>query len=303
MGSLLLSLLVGFGEDWVKILLSRICLEESHLPALFQYLNDDFDKLEDHESRNIHFTGDQAFLLRIVSEILNERLEDIHVGSEFALYILGLFKNAIKAIDFYTKGQSKLPTGVPSIDVLGYSLILLRDVCAQGSATVSEENEILDVVASLVSRGLLDLLLSLLNELELPTSIRKTMKPDMNQVPSSHSPKMCPYQGFRRDIVAVIGNCLYRRKNVQDEVRKKNCIFLLLQQCVLDDDNPFLREWGIWCASNLLQGNDDNKQIVADMEMQGTVEVPELAKLGLQVKIDPNTRHATLVNMTGAALA
>lgn len=274
-------------------------MEESHLPALFEYLNDDFDKLEDHESRNIHFTGQQAFLLRIVSEILNERLEDIHVGSEFALYILGLFENAIKIIDFYTRGQSKLPTGLPSIDVLGYSLILLRDVCAQGSTKVSEDSEILeDVIDSLVSRGLLDLLLSVLNELELPTSIRKTMKPDMNQVSTSHSPKVCPYKGFRRDIVAVIGNCLYRRKNVQDEVRKKNCIFLLLQQCVLDDDNPFLREWGIWCASNLLQGNDENKQIVADMEMQGTVEVPELAKLGLQVEIDPNTRRARLVNMT-----
>ncbi|KAL2892320.1 Ataxin-10 [Bienertia sinuspersici] len=251
----------------------------------------------DSERREIHFTKEQAFLLRILSEILNERLKEIRIGSEFSLSVLGIFQNAVKAVDFYTRGKSGLPTGVPSIDVLGYSLTILRDVCAQGSSSDSEEISE-DVVDSLVSRGILDLLLSLLREMELPSSIRKTIKLTETQALTSQSLKVCPYKGFRRDMVAVIANCLFGKKNVQDHVREKNGIILLLQQCVLDEDNPFLREWGVWCASNLLQGNAENQKIVADLEMQGTVEVPELAKLGLRVEIDPNTKLTKLVNIT-----
>lgn len=290
---------VGFGEDWLKLLLSRVCLDESHFPALFTILNGGFDNLGDTESRELYYTTEKAFLLRVLSEILNERLKEIYISSKFALFVLGIFENAVKAVDFYTRGKSGLPTGLPSIDVLGYSLTILRDVCAQGTSAFADAEEAPeDVVDSLVSNGLLDLLLSLLRELELPSSIRKTMKPGENQGLTSQSSKVCPYKGFRRDIVAVIANCSYGRKYVQDEVREKNGIILLLQQCVLDEDNPFLREWGIWCASNILQGNAENQQMVADLEIQGTVEVPELAKLGLRVEVDPNTKHAKLVNIT-----
>lgn len=257
--------------------------------------------LDDAESKDagVNFTTEQAFLLRILSEILNERLKEIHIGSEFAVFVLGILENAVKAVDFYNRGKSILPSGISSIDVLGYSLNILRDVCAQGSSTVADNTKEVqeDAVDSLVSRGLLDLLISLLRELELPSSIRKSMKPGEDQGLSSQSPKVCPYKGFRRDIVAVVANCSYGRKYVQDEVREKDGIILLLQQCVLDEDNSFLREWGIWCASNLLQGNADNQRMVADLEMQGTVEVPELAKIGLRVEIDPNTKHAKLVNI------
>ncbi|KAH9622279.1 hypothetical protein KSS87_004002 [Heliosperma pusillum] len=279
---------VGFGEDWLKLLISRTCLEESHFSVLFSVLSENIasDNLENLEKR---FTSSQAYLLRMVSEILNERLKEIHMNIDFALYILGIFETAVKILDFHTRGQSGLPTGSASIDVLGYSLTLLRDTCAQDSSAV---------VNSLIDKGFLDLLLSLLRELELPSSIRKTISPAEGGTVDSELPKVCPYKGFRRDIVAVIGNCSYRRMHVQDEVRQKGGLILLLQQCVLDEDNPFLREWGIFCAKNLLEGNAENQQVVASLEMQGAVDVPQLAEIGLRAEVDPNTKRARLVNIT-----
>jgi len=251
------------------------------------------------EKGDIHFTSGQAFLLCTVSEILNERLKEIQIRSDFAFHVLDIFETATKVVDFDTRGQSGLPTGHALIDVLGYSLIIIRDICAQGSSLAAEsEQGSEDIVFSFVSRGLLDLLLSLLRQLELPSSIRKTMKPDDMQGVTSERRKVCPYKGFRRDIVAVIGNCAYMRKQIQDEIRQKDGVFLLLQQCVLDEDNPFLREWSIWCARNLLNGNPENQQLVASLEMQGTVDVPELAQLGLRVEVDPSTRRAKLVNIS-----
>lgn len=289
---------VGYGEDWLKLLLSRICLEESHFPALFAMFSLDnaseYPRDAGRRDIDIHFTSEQAFLLHVLSEILNERLKEINIRSDFALHVLEIFTRAATAAVFDIRGQSGLPTGRASIDVLGYSLTMLRDVCAQGGSLDAE-----DIVSSFVSRGLLDLLLSLLSELELPSSIRRTMKQSENQgLTSSQSVKVCPYKGFRRDIVAVIGNCAYGRKRVQDEVREKKGVILVLQQCVLDEDNPFLREWGIWAAKNLLEGNAENQELVANLEMQVTLDVPELADLGLRVEVDPNTRRTKLVNIT-----
>ncbi|GAB2217284.1 hypothetical protein Drorol1_Dr00000456 [Drosera rotundifolia] len=282
--------LVGYGEDWIKLLLWRVCLEEPYFPALFNALSvgTGSQESEDTDQSVGNLSQEQAFLLRIVSVILNERLEEFHVGTEFVLFVLGLFKASVEKVDFTTRGSSVLPTGVPSIDVLGYSLSILRDSCA---SLGSEE-----VVDTASSNGLLDLLLHLLGKLEPPSTIRKAMKQDQSL--SSGTLKVCPYKGFRKDIVSVISNCLYGRRKVQDEIRAKNAVLLLLQQCVLDEDNPFLREWGIWCVRNLLEGNEENQKLVAELELQGSANVPEIAGLGLRVEVDQNTRRAKLVNIT-----
>ncbi|KAL3829608.1 hypothetical protein ACJIZ3_018410 [Penstemon smallii] len=103
-----------------------------------------------------------------------------------------------------------------------------------------------DAADMLVSAGLIELLLTLLRELEPPTIIRKAMAhSEAKDGTTSHSNKYCPYTGFRRDIIAIIGNCCYRRKHVQDIIRELDRIILLLQQCIIDEDNPFSREWGI----------------------------------------------------------
>lgn len=268
---------VGFGEDWLKLLLSRICLEELHFHPMFSKLCPTYAFGK--------FASEQAFLLSIISEILNERLNEITVPCDFALCVLEIFKRATEVVDFTSRGKIGLPTSSTPIDVLGYSLTILRDICASKEGSV-------DVVNLLLSSGLLALLLRLLRDLEPPAVIRRA-----NQGTAYLSTKFCPYKGFRRDIVAVIGNSAYHRKCVQDEIRDKNGLLLLLQQCVTDDDNPYLREWGIWCIKNLLEGNVENQQQVAELELQGAVDVSELARVGLGVEVDQNTRRVKLVNI------
>jgi ataxin-10 len=43
-----------------------------------------------------------------------------------------------------------------------------------------------------------------------------------------------------------------------------------------------------------LEGNSENQQAVAELELQGSVDMPELAGLGLRVEMDQNTRRAKL---------
>ncbi|KAE8661256.1 ARM repeat superfamily protein, putative isoform 2 [Hibiscus syriacus] len=291
---------VGYREDWFKLLLSRLCLEDIHFPALFSKLCEG-NASENRGNTTLGdncFSSEQAFLLRIISDILNERIDEVRFPDDSALCVLEIFKRSITIVDFATRGKSGLPTGSTSVDVMGYSLIILRDICA-GDDVGDFKKDSVDI-GMLLSNELLDILLSLLRDLELPSTIRKTLKDSENQELILHSSKLCPYKGFRRDLVAVIGNCAYRRKHVQAEIRQKNGIPLLLQQCVTDDDNPYLREWGIWSVRNLLEGNAENQQTVADLQLQGTIDTPELTRLGLRVEVDQNTRRAKLVNIPGS---
>nr|AGG38113.1 maternal effect embryo arrest 50 protein [Dimocarpus longan] len=284
---------VGFGEDWFKLLVSRLCLEDVYFPVLFS-------KLKDASVGDDGFSSEQGFLLRVVSDIVNERIEEIRAPRDFALCVLGIFRKSVGLVDFFSRVKSGLPTDCVSVNVLGYSVSILRDVCAREDPSGCDSED--DVVGRLLSSGLIELFLSLLCDLEPPAIIRKAMRvSEKEEGTSSYSAKTCPYMGFRKDIVAVIGNCAYRRKHVQDEIRERNGILLLLQQCVADEENPFLREWGIWSVRNLLEGNAENQQVVADLEVQGSVDVPELAGLGLKVEVDQQTRRAKLVNVGAKA--
>lgn len=289
----------SFGEDWIKLLLSRICLEDSQLPVLFSKLRFmDIPDGEDTKTKDDQFSSEQAYLLQIISEILNERIGDVTISLDVASFVYGIFKKSIGVLEHAVRGKSGLPSGITEVDVLGYSLTMLRDICAHDSVRGNAEDT--EVVDMLLSYGLIELGFILLGDLEPPAIIRKGMKHSENQDGASCSSKPCPYKGFRRDIVALIGNCVYRRKHVQDEIRSRNGILLLLQQCVTDEDNPYLREWGLWCVRNMLEGNEENQKEVSELQLQGSADVPEISALGLRVEIDQKTRRAKLVNVSGS---
>lgn len=288
----------SFGEDWIKLLLSRICLEDSQLPVLFSKLRFmDIPDGEDTKTKDDQFSSEQAYLLQIISEILNERIGDVTISLDVASFVYGIFKKSIGVLEHAVRGKSGLPSGITEVDVLGYSLTMLRDICAHDSVRGNAEDT--EVVDMLLSYGLIELGFILLGDLEPPAIIRKGMKHSENHDGVGCSSKPCPYKGFRRDIVALIGNCVYRRKHVQDEIRSRDGILLLLQQCVTDEDNPYLREWGLWCVRNMLEGNEENQKEVSELQLQGSADVPEISALGLRVEVDQKTRRAKLVNVSG----
>lgn len=269
---------------------------------MFSALNssDNIDASLRYELKPELFNAQHTFLLQILSKCLTERPEEVTVSDKFAIEILQLLKMAYNVVDFSTRLNSSIPTGCPATDLLGYSLVILRDICAWEDASSADTDTDKDgLVKLLLDGGLLDFVLSLLGELEPPAIVRKSMVKKDNSSPVEVMKKVCPYQGYRRDVVSVIGNLLHRRKRVQDEVRDKQAIPLLLQQCVVDEENPFLREWGLLAVRNLLEGNEDNQKEVAELEVKEPVTTPEISRLGLKVEVDEVTKQAKLVNISG----
>jgi len=287
---------VGHKEEWLEWLLFKVSVEEQKFESLFYALcsTNDVERTDSGE-----YNAKHVFLLGMLARCLNSHPKEVTVSDSFAHDVFNLHKHAAETVNFVHRGTSPLPTGNPAIDVLGYTLQLLRDICAWESTSSDTQRP----VDSLLQTGFVKRLLRYLGELEPPSTIRKSMAGGQgDNHPALENAKVCPYIGYRRDLLAVIANCLHGRKKVQDEIRQLGGIMLLLQQCVTDEDNPYLREWGLLAVKNLLEENEENQKEVSELEMQEPVITPEIANIGLKVEIDKETGRPKLVNTSDVSI-
>ena len=81
-----------------------------------------------------------------------------------------------------------------------------------------------------------------------------------------------PTFGMRRDLVGLIANLSFRNKKVQDLVREFDGIVLILNQCNLDSENPFIREWSLLALRNLCEDNVENQKVISSLKEN---EIPD----------------------------
>ncbi|CAM6092059.1 unnamed protein product [Calypogeia fissa] len=318
--------------EWFELLVQNLCLQEPLFPLLFVNLGVPPLKREvDHSKvntddllalcrlclENSTLTSVHASLLYTLCDCLNSQVSNDPKSSASAdeneqnaggmpmpwnsmCFMVDILRMAAQGA---ARGAEVSP--VPSMtsasctaQILGLVLSIWRMLLASDS-THGDRTE---MATRLLSHGLVDLLLSLLEVLGPPEApgkgdtsggilLEDTLSHDSGRFPSKN-----PYLGYRRDIVAVIANISHRNTLVQDRVREKGSLLVVLQQCVVDKENPFLREWGLWAMRNLLEGNERNQQEIAQLEVKQSVNLPELQKMGLSVQIDPNTGRPRLVN-------
>ncbi|KAL7275318.1 hypothetical protein RUND412_001743 [Rhizina undulata] len=105
---------------------------------------------------------------------------------------------------------------------------------------------------------------------------------------SLSEPEDFSWPHVKRFIVLLISNCAWKNKEVQDLVREKKGLGLVLGLCMIDDDNPFIREHAILCIRNLLEGNRENQTIVRELDAVQAVPSEVLDKQGYEHFIDDN---------------
>ncbi|KAH9072125.1 spinocerebellar ataxia type 10 protein domain-containing protein [Lactarius deliciosus] len=66
---------------------------------------------------------------------------------------------------------------------------------------------------------------------------------------------------LKRDLVRLLGILCYNNKAMQDRVRLCGGIPVVLNLCVIDDRNPYLREHALFAMRNLLHNNSENKAV------------------------------------------
>jgi ataxin-10 len=288
-------------NEWLEFLISRLCFANPGLSAVFGSLGDDSG-----------FTMEQACLLDVLNASLSAREEEnrtddpsaetshcTSMPSTSASFLVEVVRAGTKHAASSNLSALQVPTKSPVADVLGLSLSVTRILCVLDTTRAT-------IIPQFASSGLIPLLLNLLRALGPPDSGKarpaSTNIMDSDEQPSSLNdsesfPRRDVYIGYRRDVVAVIANASYRSFLIQELVREHGGLLVVLQQCMPDTNNPFLREWGLWAVRNLLEGNSVNQTELADLEIKSTVPDSRLQEAGMSVEINPETGRPRLVNV------
>ncbi|KZV72208.1 hypothetical protein PENSPDRAFT_742856 [Peniophora sp. CONT] len=86
-------------------------------------------------------------------------------------------------------------------------------------------------------------------------------------------PSRADAHGFayvKRDLVRLLGTLVHGSRSAQDRVRTAKGIEVILNLCVVDERNPYLREHAIFALRNLLHENKENQAVVEELKPVGT---------------------------------
>ncbi|XP_063784957.1 ataxin-10 isoform X2 [Pseudophryne corroboree] len=90
--------------------------------------------------------------------------------------------------------------------------------------------------------------------------------------------------GFKAHLIRLIANLCFRNKENQDKIYQLDGIPLILDNCSIDDNNPFLNQWAVYAIRNLTEQNEKNQELIASMERQGLADTSQLESMGLHVE-------------------
>ncbi|XP_027760055.1 ataxin-10, partial [Empidonax traillii] len=93
-----------------------------------------------------------------------------------------------------------------------------------------------------------------------------------------------PAVGFKSHLIRLIGNLCYKNKENQDKVYELDGIPLILDNCSIDDNNPFVNQWAVFAIRNLTEQNERNQELIAGLEEQGLAEGSALESMGLEME-------------------
>ncbi|KAG2381358.1 hypothetical protein C9374_006347 [Naegleria lovaniensis] len=96
------------------------------------------------------------------------------------------------------------------------------------------------------------------------------------------------YMGYKSLLVRALANLTYATREIQDYIREEQGIPLILSCCAVQDPNPFLREWGVFCVRNLCENNEENVKFISGVKLESLDESTEelLAKQGFKATIE-----------------
>lgn len=126
----------------------------------------------------------------------------------------------------------------------------------------------------LLQREALDTIIPLFRAIHENTSVKKAKieDPTKKQFPEVSSL-----------IIEILANTCHTSFEAQEKIRELHGLELVLSSCVIDDNNPFMKERAILCLRFLLEKNQKNQQFVANLEAKNVADSTALEEAGYEV--------------------
>ncbi|KAL9647487.1 hypothetical protein ABK040_006847 [Willaertia magna] len=98
------------------------------------------------------------------------------------------------------------------------------------------------------------------------------------------------FYGYKTLLIRILANVTFKSKVIQDLIRKEEGLPLILSCCSIEDNNPYLREWGVFCVRNVCEDNPENQEYISQMKAQQVDEKTQqlLKEKGMKAEITEN---------------
>ncbi|CAN9508275.1 unnamed protein product [Ophioblennius macclurei] len=217
---------------------------------------------------------ERVTLLELLFAQLREEVSDeCGVPPDVARFLAGSFQNSCGAV-------LTLATGSASNDEVlqeALTVISLLDVLCEMTSDLKQFMFLQDHP---------DLLMTTVELLQQVHAIGKASKNIFSAAQnfSLSADGESPVISFKAHLIRFIGNLCHGNANNQNKVRELEGIPLILDNCNIDSNNPFISQWAIFAIRNLLENNMPNQELVASLERRGKADYSALRELGFLVE-------------------
>jgi len=139
---------------------------------------------------------------------------------------------------------------------------------------VANMKEFFIEAASSSGQGLVESLIEVLRMLDLFLPRINFGKPvSSSGLPNPQATSSVDSTGFsylKRDLVRLLGVLCHEVRAVQDRIRMADGIPVVMNLCVIDERNPYLREHAIFALHCLLKNNMENQALVDEVKAPAT---------------------------------
>lgn len=90
---------------------------------------------------------------------------------------------------------------------------------------------------------------------------------------------------IRSLIIEIMAFTCQNSYDAQERIRELHGLELVLSSCVIDDNNPFMKERAILCLKFLLEKNQKNQQFVAELEANKVADSSALEAAGYELDV------------------
>ena len=89
------------------------------------------------------------------------------------------------------------------------------------------------------------------------------------------------WRNLKKLVILVLSSLVWKSRTVQDQIRQYGGVEMVVACCTYDGNNPYIREHAVMCLRFLLEGNEENKELVRRLEMGGNPVFPGIRGSGI----------------------
>lgn len=113
-----------------------------------------------------------------------------------------------------------------------------------------------------------------------PSPLSQTDSQDQDALDAA-DPSDFEWRNLKKLVILVLSSLVWKSRTVQDQIRQYGGVEMVVACCTYDGNNPYIREHAVMCLRFLLEGNEENKDLVRRLEMGGNPVFPGIRGSGI----------------------